>query len=174
MAALFPHLFAPLDLRHRRLKHRLTFGAHTANMAEGGGERHLHYYLERAIGGAAMIVVEPVPAHRTAVPTRGNFRHEDDGAIPHFRRLTDACHDHGAVMIRQIYHVGQHGDADNSFEPSWSPSGLPSWHDSDGSHAMTQAEILELIEASGQAARLARHLPADALILATCNRSETP
>jgi 2,4-dienoyl-CoA reductase-like NADH-dependent reductase (Old Yellow Enzyme family) len=68
MSALFPHLFAPLDLRQKRLKHRLTFGAHTANMAEGGlpGERQLHYYLERAIGGAAMIVVEPVPAHRTA------------------------------------------------------------------------------------------------------------
>jgi 2,4-dienoyl-CoA reductase-like NADH-dependent reductase (Old Yellow Enzyme family) len=157
MSALFPHLFAPLDLRQKRLKHRLTFGAHTANMAEGGlpGERHLHYYLERAIGGAAMIVVEPVPVHRTAVLTRGNFRHDDDSIIPHFRRLTDACHEHGTVMIQQIYHVGQHGDADNSFEPSWSPSGLPSWHDSDGSHAMSEAEILDLVEAFGQAARRA-------------------
>jgi hypothetical protein len=39
----FPHLFSPLTLRHRTLKSRLVFGAHTANMAEGGlpGERHL-------------------------------------------------------------------------------------------------------------------------------------
>ncbi|MEP6640207.1 MAG: FAD-dependent oxidoreductase, partial [Chloroflexota bacterium] len=37
------------------------------------------------------------------------------------------------------------GDADNSFAPNWSPSGLPSYHDSDGSHAMTPAEIEELI-----------------------------
>ena len=28
-------------------------------------------------------------------------------------------------MIQQLYHVGQHGDADNSFTPNWSPSGLP-------------------------------------------------
>ena len=50
------------------------------------------------------------------------------------------------VMIHQLYHVGQHGDADNSFAPNWSPSGLPSYHDADGSHAMTTAEIEELIE----------------------------
>ena len=29
-------------------------------------ERHLGYYRERAIGGAAMIVVEPVPVHQSA------------------------------------------------------------------------------------------------------------
>jgi 2,4-dienoyl-CoA reductase-like NADH-dependent reductase (Old Yellow Enzyme family) len=158
MARPFAHLLTPLDLRHRRLKHRLTFGAHTANMAEGGlpGERHLHYYLERALGGAAMIVVEPVPIHRTAVLTRGNFRHDDDAIIPHFRRLTEACQAHGAVMIQQLYHTGQHGDADNSFAPNWSPSGLPSYHDSDGSHTLTEAEIEELIEGFAAAARRAR------------------
>ena len=61
----FPHLFAPLALRHKTLKSRLVFGAHTANMAEGGlpGERHRAYYEARAKGGAAMIVVEPIPVH---------------------------------------------------------------------------------------------------------------
>ena len=39
-----------------------------------------------------MIVVEPMPVHRTAVLTRGNFRHSDDAVIPHFRRITDAVH----------------------------------------------------------------------------------
>ena len=158
MSKLFPKLFSPLTLRHKTLKHRLNFGAHTANMSEAGlpAERHLGYYTERARGGVAMIVVEPIPAHRTGVLTRGNFRHDDDSIIPHFRRLTDACHEYDTVMIHQIYHVGQHGDFDNSYEPSWSPSGLPSYHDSDGSHAMTEAEIEELIEGFAQAARRAK------------------
>jgi len=158
MSQLFPHLFQPLDLRHKTLKHRLNFGSHTANMAEDGlpAARHLGYYSERARGGAAMIVVEPVPAHRTGVLTRGNFRHEDDSIIPAFRKITDACHEFGTVMIQQIYHVGQHGDWDNSFEPAWSPSGLPSYHDMDGSHAMTEAEIEEVVEAFAQAARRAK------------------
>ena len=64
----FPHLFQPLKLRHKTLKHRLNFGAHTANMSVEGlpGERHLGYYRERARGGAAMIVIEPAPVHKAA------------------------------------------------------------------------------------------------------------
>lgn len=150
MAEGFPHVFEPLRLRHKTLTSRITFGAHTANMAEDGlpGERHIGYYRERVLGGAGMIVVEPVPIHRTGVLTRGNFRHDDDAIVPAFRRLTDACRaaNPEVVLIHQLYHVGQHGDADNSFAPNWSPSGLPSYHDADGSHAMTSAEIEELIE----------------------------
>ncbi|MEP6972105.1 MAG: FAD-dependent oxidoreductase [Betaproteobacteria bacterium] len=144
----FPHLFQPLQLRHKQLRNRIVFGAHTANMAEQGipGERHLGYYLERAKGGAAMIVVEPVPVHATAVLTRGNMRHSSDAIIEPLRRITDACHAEGAVMLQQLYHVGQHGDFDNSYSAHWSPSGLPSYHDADGSHAMTEPEIEEIID----------------------------
>ena len=68
MSDNFPALFKPLQLRHKTLRNRIVFGAHTANMAEMGlpGERHRGYYEERARGGAGMIVVEPVPVHRTA------------------------------------------------------------------------------------------------------------
>jgi 2,4-dienoyl-CoA reductase-like NADH-dependent reductase (Old Yellow Enzyme family) len=146
----FPHVFEPIRLRHRTLRSRIVFGAHTANLAENGlpGARHIGYYRERALGGAGMIVVEPVPIHRTAVLTRGNFRPDDDAIVPAFRRLTDACRDVApdVVLIQQLYDVGQHGDADNSFAPNWSPSGLPSFHDADGSHAVAEAEIRELID----------------------------
>ena len=58
MSKLFPHLAQPIQIGPRTLKHRLNFGAHTANMSEAGlpSERHLGYYSERARGGAAMIV----------------------------------------------------------------------------------------------------------------------
>jgi 2,4-dienoyl-CoA reductase-like NADH-dependent reductase (Old Yellow Enzyme family) len=154
MSNSFTHLFDPLQLGGKTLKHRLNFGAHTANMSVEGlpVERHLGYYLARAEGGAAMIVVEPVPVHRTGVLTRGNLRHDDDAVIPHFKRITDACHQHGTVMIQQLYHVGAHGDWDNSYEPNWSPSGLPSMHDTDGSHVMTSAEIGEVVDSFVSAA----------------------
>ena len=144
----FSHIAKPLTLRHKTLKNRVVFGAHTTNMAVDGlpGDQHLAYYRERAIGGAAMIVVEPVPVHAAAVLTRGNFRHSSDDVIPAFQRLTDACHAHGTVMIQQLYHVGAHGDQDNSFHASWSPSGGPSYHDSDGSHEMSADEIEETIQ----------------------------
>ena len=163
----FPHVFEPLQLRHKTLTSRINFGAHTANMAEAGlpGDRHIGYYRERALGGAGMIVVEPVPVHRTAVLTRGNFRHGDDAIVPAFRRLTDACRDANpdVVMIQQLYHVGQHGDADNSFAPNWSPSGLPSYHDADGSHAMTESEIGEVIDGFVASARRAQNAGFDGI-----------
>ncbi|TMV06331.1 FAD-binding protein [Ruegeria sediminis] len=148
------HVFAPVKLRRRTLKNRIVFGAHTTNMAQDGlpGDQHLAYYLERAIGGAAMIVVEPMPVHAAAVLTRGNFRHSSDEVIPQFARLTKACKAEGAVMIQQLYHVGAHGDWDNSWHANWSPSGGPSYHDNDGSHAMTGDEIEETIEGFVQAA----------------------
>ena len=151
----YRHLFQPLTLRHRRLDNRIVFGAHTANMSDLGlpGERHRAYYEERAIGGAAMIVVEPMPVHATAVLTRGNFRHCDDTVIPYFRNITDAVHAHGTTILQQLYHVGQHGDSDLSFMPHWGPSGLPSYHDSDGSHKMRESEILEVIDCFTAAAK---------------------
>lgn len=109
-------------------------------------ERHIADYVERAIGGAGMIVVEPMPVHAAAVLTRGNFRHSDDSVIPHFKKLVEAIKDNGAAAIQQLYHIGANGDSDNSFHPHWSPSGLPSYHDSDGSHPMTEAEIWETID----------------------------
>tara|TARA_Y100001970_G_C14241803_1_gene865393 strand:+ start:1616 stop:3607 length:1992 start_codon:yes stop_codon:yes gene_type:complete len=144
----FPLLFSPINIRGHRIRNRIVFGAHTANMSENGlpSKRHVAYYHERAIGGAGMLVIEPIPVHPAAVLTRGNFLHSSNEVIPHFRKITDLVHDEGALILQQLYHVGQHGDADNSFHANWSPSGLPSFHDSDGSHSMNEKEIEETIE----------------------------
>jgi 2,4-dienoyl-CoA reductase-like NADH-dependent reductase (Old Yellow Enzyme family) len=47
--------------------------------------QHRAYYKERAQGGAAMIVVEPMPVHLTAILTRGNFLSNDDAVIEPFK-----------------------------------------------------------------------------------------
>jgi len=149
-----PRLLSPIALRGHTLRNRIVFGAHTANMSDMGlpGSRFGAYLLERALGGAAMIVAEPMPVHRTGVLTRGNFRPGTDEVIPHFRKVTEPVKDAGAVILQQLYHIGAHGDSDLSFQPHWGPSGGPSYHDSDGSHAMTEAEIEELIAAHVAAA----------------------
>jgi 2,4-dienoyl-CoA reductase-like NADH-dependent reductase (Old Yellow Enzyme family) len=151
-----PRLMSPLALRGHVLRNRIVFGAHTANMAENGlpGRQYGAYLAERAAGGAAMIVAEPVPVHRTGVLTRGNFRHGDDAVIPAFRRhVVEPVRAAGAVVVQQLYHIGAHGDSDLSFAPHWSPGGGRSYHDSDGSHRITGREIEELIAAHVAAAR---------------------
>lgn len=149
-----PRLMSPLKLRDHTLRNRIVFGAHTANMSDQGDARAAVREVSagtRAWRGAAM-VVNPVPVHRTGVLTRGNILHSDDRVIPAYRIITDEVKDAGAVIIQQLYHVGAHGDPDLSFAPHWSPSGGPSYHDSDGSHAMTGAEVEELLEAHVAAA----------------------
>lgn len=143
------HLLSPLQLRGHTLRNRIVFGAHTNNMADQGlpGPRMGKYLLERALGGAAMIVVEPVPVHRTGVLTRGNLLHSSDAIIKPFQMITEEIKAAGAVVCQQLYHIGAHGDSDLSFAPHWSPSGHSSYHDTDGSHKMTRAEIEELVEA---------------------------
>ncbi|CAN1497593.1 NemA NADH,flavin oxidoreductases, Old Yellow Enzyme family [Paracoccaceae bacterium] len=149
-----PRLMSPLQLRGETLRNRIVFGAHTANMSDQGlpGPRFGGYLLERALGGAAMIVAEPMPVHRSGVLTRGNYLVADDRVIPGFRKITDDVKAAGAVILQQLYHIGAHGDSDLSFAPHWSPSGGPSYHDSDGSHAMTGAEVEELLDAHVAAA----------------------
>lgn len=154
----FRHLFQPLEIRRKRLKNRLVFGAHTANMSDNGlpGERHRGYYEERARGGAAMIVTEPMPVHPAAVLTSRNYKPCDDSVIPHFRRITEIIKQYDVVVLQQLYHVGSHGDYDNSFHANLSPSGRPSYHDSDGSHAMSEAQIEETLQCFEDAAWRAR------------------
>ena len=99
-----------------------------------------------------MIVSEPVPVHRTGVLTRGNYLISDD-IIPHFRKVTDAVKDAGAVILQQLYHIGAHGDSRPEFRPPLvplRPAVLSRF--SDGSHAMTEAEIEELLDAHATAA----------------------
>ena len=50
MSEPFPHLFAPLTIRHRTLRNRIVFGAHTANMAEDGLPGARAASLSRAAG----------------------------------------------------------------------------------------------------------------------------
>ena len=155
-----PRLMSPLKLRDHTLRNRIVFGAHTANMSDQGmpGPRFGKYLLERALGGAAMVVAEPVPVHRTGVLTRVNFLHSNDAVIPAFRAITDEVKAAGAVIIQQLYHIGAHGDSDLSFAPHWSPSGGPSYHDSDGSHAMTGAVSGQLCAFSGASFPRARRI----------------
>lgn len=153
-----PRLLSPLQLRGQTLRNRIVFGAHTNNMSDMGlpGPRMENYLVERALGGAAMVVCEPVPVHRTGVLTRGNLAWESDEIIKPFQRITSRIREAGAVAIQQLYHVGAHGDSDLSFQPHWSPSGGPSYHDSDGSHRMTEGEIDELLTAHLAAAKRAK------------------
>lgn len=79
-------------MRHRTLKNRIVFGAHTTNTAHDGlpGDQHLAYDLERALSGAAMITVAAMPVHPAVILIRRNARPASDEVPPHFARISEA------------------------------------------------------------------------------------
>ncbi len=168
MTRPFGHLLSPLKLRRTKVKNRLAFGAHVTNFSDDGlpGERHRAYYAARARGGVGMIVVDPLPVHVTSQVNRAGLRPGDDGIIPGLAQVAAAGHAEGAIMILQLMHVGAHGQGEVSFAPAWSPSGLPSQRSQDGSHEMTEAEIMVLIDAYANAARRAQAAGFDGVELA--------
>lgn len=48
-----------------------------------------------------MIVAQPIPVHRTGVLTRGNFLHDPDAVIPHFRARTEPIKEAGAIIASE-------------------------------------------------------------------------
>jgi len=105
--ARYPHVFAPLDLGHTRLKNRILMGSmHTGlEEAEGGFERMAAFFAERARGGVGMIIT-------------GGFAPNEEGglgaklstpeeAVQH-RTITAAVHaaDPEVKICLQILHSG--------------------------------------------------------------------
>lgn len=147
----------PVRLGKHLLTSRIVFGAHTNNMAVGGepSSRQIEYL--RARNSAAMVVVEPIPIHPTTIFARGNLSGRKLAVrLRRLRELAAAVKENGAVGILQLIHLGQHGDGDVSFHPNWSPSGLPSFIGTAGSHVMDTSQIEEIIEGFVQGATLAQ------------------
>ena len=107
----FPHVFAPLQLRHRTLRSRINFGAHTANMGEDGlvsdsshrllprtRARRCRHDRRRADAGAS-----DRGAHARQLPGRRRFGHSrvpaTDGCMSGCRRRRHR-HDPPAVPRR--------------------------------------------------------------------------
>jgi len=154
---MFESALSPVRLGNHSLSSRIVFGAHTNNMAVAGepGDRQIEYLRRR--NQAAMIVVEPLPVHPTTVFARGNIdRKKMERSSSRLKKLADAVTENGSVGILQLIHLGQHGDGDVSFLPNWSPSGLPSFIGSSGSHPMTNEEIKEVITSFVKSAQLAK------------------
>lgn len=123
----FPRLLSPLSLRGHLLKNRVVFTAHTASFSQDGvpGARAREYYAARARGGAALIVMEPLPVLPSAGVTPQNYRYEDDRFVPGLRAVVDAVHEHGTLLVSQLYHLGPNADSTATMEARWGVSGGP-------------------------------------------------
>ncbi len=121
----FPRLLSPLSLRGHQLENRVVFTAHTASFSQDGvpGARARDYYAARARGGAALIVMEPLPVLPSAGVTPQNYRFEDERFVPGLRAVAEAVHEHGSLLVSQLYHLGPNADSTATMQARWGVSG---------------------------------------------------
>jgi 2,4-dienoyl-CoA reductase (NADPH2) len=144
----FPRLFEPLTIGRVTLPNRIVMLPAGPSWAFDGSvpDHDIAYFEARARGGAGLIVLGGTTVHETSQlrsrPLREAYRREH---MRSFAKLADTVHRHGTRIVGQLVHLGREsiGEAD---QPMWAPSALRSPRTSQTPHAMTGAEIEELVE----------------------------
>ncbi|MBI4234498.1 MAG: FAD-dependent oxidoreductase [Chloroflexi bacterium] len=148
MDTSFRHLLSPQRIGNIEVSNRLVSSAHTTRLAVGfRPTRQLaEYHAARARGGIGLIILEGVHVHPTS-RARDQFHliGWDEEAIPLFRMVADAIHQHGAKTFAQLLHMGRAVHSLDSMLPLWSASEVPAAWTSELTHAMTREEIQEMI-----------------------------
>lgn len=103
-------LLQPFQLKHLTLKNRIMSTAHEPAYSEAGmpTERYRLYHVEKAKGGIALTMTAgSASVSRDSPPAFGNLLAWKDEIVPHLKRLTDDCHEHGCAVMLQLTHLGR-------------------------------------------------------------------
>lgn len=150
----YPLLFSPLQIGPITLKNRIVNAPHQTGYAHDGRytDQLIDYHRERARGGAALIVSQAT----SVVPGYLDLYNDSDEIIPQYAAVQKAVDEFGAHYGAELNHPGSQGSyhgPDTSIFVS--PSGVPADYFHAGwrvPHALTESEILEIVDAFGAAA----------------------
>jgi len=149
-------LLTPIKLGPIEIKNRVVSTAHAAYtdfwQAGNSGERYMAYQERRAEGGTGLIIMTAMHVHETS-QINGHYVYEPADLAGKMRQMSARVHRHGAKIVQQLFHFGAQGKSDprDDWAPMWSFSGTTTLH-GEPSHAMTDAEIEEIIDAFVKAA----------------------
>ena len=153
---LKPGRMGPLDLDNRLVMAPMG----TLNADENGyvTDRVLKFYIEQALGGFGLIVVECTFVDEVASKGEENslmLTRADH--VTGMARLASAIKDHGVKAVLQLNHIGK--QVGMLYKPSWGPSTMTEFTEGGTPfriHGMTKDEIHAVVVAFGQAAHRAK------------------
>ncbi|MGA8682373.1 MAG: mycofactocin system FadH/OYE family oxidoreductase 2, partial [Acidimicrobiales bacterium] len=154
----YPLLFSPLRIGPVTVANRAVFSAHLTNYAEDGlpTEQHAAYYAARAAGGAGLIITEEHSTHPTDWPYEKLIHGYQPAVVPGYRRITQAVHRHGVPIFAQINHNGGQGSGMYTRLAVWAPSPVADPLFREVPHAVSEAEIAEIVAGYATVARHCR------------------
>ncbi|SFB58343.1 2,4-dienoyl-CoA reductase [Amycolatopsis marina] len=151
-----PEIFAPARLGPVRLRNRIikaaTFEGRTPHALVT--DELIDFHRRQAAGGVAMSTV----AYCAVSPEGRTDRHQiwmRQQALAGLRRLTEAVHAEGAAVSAQLGHAGPVSNSLSTGLPSLGPSRRPNPLSLRLTRAATGEDLRRIVEAHGNAARLA-------------------
>ena len=150
----YPHLFQPLDLGFLTLANRVVMGSmHTRlETLDRPIERIVRFYVERARGGAGLIITGGFSPNDEGLMEPGAPIFNSAEQMAEHRPVTDAVHAAGGRIALQILHAGRYARIPEAVGPSTIASPI----NPNAPRRMTEADILRTIADYATTAALAR------------------
>lgn len=151
-------LFTPGHIGKLELPNRIIMapmGTNYANENHHVTDRLIAYHEARAAGGVGLQIVEHTAVHPLGLTGSRMLAIYDDFAITGLRRLVDAVHALGGRIALQLQHGGRQADPEVIGRRPLSPSAV-AVNGGRRPEKMTEEQILEAVEAFGEAARRAQ------------------
>ncbi len=154
---MFDALFTPLDVGRITVKNRILSSGHDTVMSVDGfvSDQLVEYQRARAAGGVGHIVLQVSSVHHTSDYTAQELIAVSDDAIPGYRRVADAVHEHDCHLFAQLFHGGREimSTADGMLPIAWAPSSVPNERFHVMPKPLTHELIDEIVDGFGGAAR---------------------
>lgn len=150
----YPSLLAPITLAGKRLRNRLMHASMTTLMGENGRvtDRLIQYHANRAQGGAALIVTEPLSmAPHQKTPYKVRVWNDDN--LEGLKRWADAVESRDCRLLGQVQDPGRGRHAPRRNPDAIGVSALPDGISWTVPHVLTVDEIQQLVENFAQSAQ---------------------
>jgi 2,4-dienoyl-CoA reductase-like NADH-dependent reductase (Old Yellow Enzyme family) len=148
-------LFSPYNIGSLELPNRFVRSATAERMADADGRPFKHMqklYEELALGGVGLIITGHMYVHPTGKAHPEMTGIYSDELIPDLAILADVVHKHGGKVAVQINHGGIQCSEDSVSE-TIAPSPIRMKSSSRRARGMHEEEILQMVQAYGDAAR---------------------
>jgi 2,4-dienoyl-CoA reductase-like NADH-dependent reductase (Old Yellow Enzyme family)/thioredoxin reductase len=155
----FENLFSPIKIGSKTARNRLIFPCHGL---ECPFQEYIAYQVARAKGGCGLNIIGPCTIHKSG-GLEGHSIETPEMLIPKWKRMAEAVHEYGTLILVQLWHAGDKSEG-LSKTMSWGVSENPVNNDMDRTivpHAMTDAEINEVIDGYASFAGAAREAGMD-------------
>jgi 2,4-dienoyl-CoA reductase-like NADH-dependent reductase (Old Yellow Enzyme family) len=166
-------IFEPLRFKNLTVKNRLfrsSISGRFDNYDGSGTQTRIDWDVKFARGGIGAIISSNSPVHPRGLIVPNYAHLDDDDKIPFWREIGRRVHEHDCTYIPQIAFSGRQRDIGGiQYAKGLSSTSKPEPIHGFECERMTVAQIREVVDAFGQAARRVREAELDGLEVHGCN-----